>query len=706
MSLPLVSCVMPTYGRPDYVAESIAMFLAQDYPAKELIVLNDCPGQILRGRFPGVRIINSDSRWHSLGEKRNAAIEMAAGDYIAVWDDDDVYFPWRISHSIQQIQATSIPYYCPAEFWAYWGEEKLRDNYSIEGWCCHPGMMYSKALWAAVDGYPSQTLGEDQVFLEKAIQHLGGEWPRDRIAKSNRFLVMRCVSKYIHTSIQGGREGPDAEARNVDLRPSPVDDLVLRAASETQARERELWHRRKTTIQKRTTHWPGFHQGIARYWVDQLVPVFVEVGYGQLGLGGDLGYEGKRVEVCGELFPHAISAHAGSRLKFQLNGKYTHFCSQVALNDDIPFDASSADFMVYADGQLKGVAKNIHAGQIPRLLIADIRGASELELVVDHHRWDFCHSVWCDPFLVSNLEESFVDGLRRAEIDVPQGIPEADLCIATVGSPGYEEWIDDLFGSIRANGQCPSATLAVFSFGESEELRRIAQTYDAIVIPCRSLVPLSCASKSVLYSAWRSIPAKTFICLDADMIVMDDLLPVVGAIKASPPGSILVCREAQWAKDIANAIGVLYAGQPEEINRLLAKDVVPEAGYSLIVNDGFFAGTAAALAAMDSSIRGFSGADRWVDEAQSYCPWRNQFIFNLAIAQSDCGRELDPRYNVQLNLKRVAFQATDTVIHATTSSGTKAAVVHFNGRGRVLHSEWRGRYRDHQLPSTPIEDKG
>ena len=85
MELPLVSCIMPTFGRPDYVAESISMFLAQDYPAKELIILNDCCGQTLLGKFPGVRIINATSRWATLGEKRNAAIELASGEFIAVW---------------------------------------------------------------------------------------------------------------------------------------------------------------------------------------------------------------------------------------------------------------------------------------------------------------------------------------------------------------------------------------------------------------------------------------------------------------------------------------------------------------------------------------------------------------------------------------------------------------------------------------------
>ncbi len=45
MTQSRVSCIMPTYGRPDFVAQSVAMFLAQDYAEKELIILNDCPGR-------------------------------------------------------------------------------------------------------------------------------------------------------------------------------------------------------------------------------------------------------------------------------------------------------------------------------------------------------------------------------------------------------------------------------------------------------------------------------------------------------------------------------------------------------------------------------------------------------------------------------------------------------------------------------------
>ena len=125
---PLISCIMPTYGRPDYVNEAIAMFLAQDYPRKELVILNDCPGQRFACDQPGIHVFNADERYSTLGEKRNAAIELAQGDIIAVWDDDDIYLPWRLSFSLAEMKRLATEFYRPAEFWAYWGSGPLHNN--------------------------------------------------------------------------------------------------------------------------------------------------------------------------------------------------------------------------------------------------------------------------------------------------------------------------------------------------------------------------------------------------------------------------------------------------------------------------------------------------------------------------------------------------------------------------------------------------
>jgi len=41
MAFPLVSCIMPTYNRRQFVPQAIKYFLRQDYPHKELIILDD-----------------------------------------------------------------------------------------------------------------------------------------------------------------------------------------------------------------------------------------------------------------------------------------------------------------------------------------------------------------------------------------------------------------------------------------------------------------------------------------------------------------------------------------------------------------------------------------------------------------------------------------------------------------------------------------
>ena len=39
--LPLVSCIMPTADRRRFVPRAVHQFLAQDYPNKELVILDD-----------------------------------------------------------------------------------------------------------------------------------------------------------------------------------------------------------------------------------------------------------------------------------------------------------------------------------------------------------------------------------------------------------------------------------------------------------------------------------------------------------------------------------------------------------------------------------------------------------------------------------------------------------------------------------------
>lgn len=219
---------MPTYGRPDFVNESIATFLAQDYPNKELLILNDCPEQKFECEIAGIRVLNFDRRFDSLGEKRNKAIELSQGEWISIWDDDDVYLPWRLSFSLQEMRRLGLEFYRPDTFWAYWGSESLHENQSVQGWVNHGFVTYSKSLWKQVGGYPSRSLNEDSAFFDRIHQHLGEEFISVPISRENRFFVLRGKSKYEHLSISGGTNPLDLTPGHYRLKPRPIADQDLR----------------------------------------------------------------------------------------------------------------------------------------------------------------------------------------------------------------------------------------------------------------------------------------------------------------------------------------------------------------------------------------------------------------------------------------------------------------------------------------------
>jgi len=111
MNGPLVTCLCCTFGRPVLLGEAIKCFMDQDYSNKELIVLNDQEGVelFMENCPPNVKIINHPKRFNSLGEKRNYIKTLGNGDFFAIWDDDDLYTPWRISDSVRLMQ--EFPYY-------------------------------------------------------------------------------------------------------------------------------------------------------------------------------------------------------------------------------------------------------------------------------------------------------------------------------------------------------------------------------------------------------------------------------------------------------------------------------------------------------------------------------------------------------------------------------------------------------------------
>jgi hypothetical protein len=166
----LVSAICPTYGRPPnyqhLVEEAIECFVRQETAVeRELVILNDCPGQELVCHVAGVRVINHPVRYRTLGEKYNAMIIQARGDVIFPWEDDDLSLPWRIEQATQTL-AQGYEYFNPRRTWYLDGNGWHHEH--AHGYC-HNASAFTRSAWERVGGY-QRVSGAQDAMMDAALQ--------------------------------------------------------------------------------------------------------------------------------------------------------------------------------------------------------------------------------------------------------------------------------------------------------------------------------------------------------------------------------------------------------------------------------------------------------------------------------------------------------------------------------------------------------
>ena len=104
---PLVSAVIPAYNCAEYVSEAVQSVLDQDYPAKEVVVVNDGSTDgtlaVLRSFGAAIRIVDQKNSGPPVA--RNNGLLAARGDYIAFLDADDVWLPGKLSAQVAHMEA-------------------------------------------------------------------------------------------------------------------------------------------------------------------------------------------------------------------------------------------------------------------------------------------------------------------------------------------------------------------------------------------------------------------------------------------------------------------------------------------------------------------------------------------------------------------------------------------------------------------------
>ncbi|MDB5600908.1 MAG: methyltransferase protein [Xanthobacteraceae bacterium] len=167
-----VSCIMPTADRRSFIPAAIGYFLAQDYPDKELIVLDDGRDNVsdLIPAHPQIRYLRHDRR-QSLGRKRNICCAQAQGELIAHWDDDDWYAPFRLRRQVAALLTAGADI-CGIDRVLFLDTAARRAwEYVYPSgqapWVCGATLCYTKSFWRE-NPFREIDIGEDSRFVSAA----------------------------------------------------------------------------------------------------------------------------------------------------------------------------------------------------------------------------------------------------------------------------------------------------------------------------------------------------------------------------------------------------------------------------------------------------------------------------------------------------------------------------------------------------------
>lgn len=102
----LVSVIIPCYNQAHYVGDAIASVLAQTWPQREIIVVDDGshddPAAVV-ARYPGVRLLRQGNQ--GVSAARNRGMRESHGEFLVFLDADDRLTPKALDAHLQHLQA-------------------------------------------------------------------------------------------------------------------------------------------------------------------------------------------------------------------------------------------------------------------------------------------------------------------------------------------------------------------------------------------------------------------------------------------------------------------------------------------------------------------------------------------------------------------------------------------------------------------------
>lgn len=259
MSAPLISIVLPFYNAARFLPETLESVFAQTFTDWELILVDD--GSADAGTamardcasHPQAReVFYLEHAGHAnrgTGPSRNAGIERARGEWIALLDADDLWMPEKLVRQIAAARThpSAELIFGRAEYWHSWsgGTDTVPEREDLGGLYEQPQLLLAtilgnrmppppsdvlvrRELWQRTGGFEDAfpAMYEDQVFLAKCIAaaraYVAPEtWTRYRrhaasmesSASQDADFAYRERLRFIAWLVQAFSDHPDSDVR-------------------------------------------------------------------------------------------------------------------------------------------------------------------------------------------------------------------------------------------------------------------------------------------------------------------------------------------------------------------------------------------------------------------------------------------------------------------------------------------------------------
>ncbi|TCL07336.1 glycosyltransferase family 2 protein [Sodalis ligni] len=188
---PLVSVIIPTYGRPEKLARAIESLLVQTYKNIEIIIVDDNPPDSANrletekkiAEFLHIESVRYLKRAVNGGGSlaRNTGIDAAKGMFVTFLDDDDIYLPQKVERQVNHIISKNIDVsVCDMQFsendkiietQVSYAEVGDLANFLTRGNTFTPMILCKKECLRLVNGFHDTPKFQDHLLMIKLLRY-------------------------------------------------------------------------------------------------------------------------------------------------------------------------------------------------------------------------------------------------------------------------------------------------------------------------------------------------------------------------------------------------------------------------------------------------------------------------------------------------------------------------------------------------------